>query len=262
MIYDLSSVYQPRKSGAYQMFRGINKAVNNSYTADKKDTEIADLADKKAQGTDDKSAITVALEDFTDAMSGLNGYSSSNLDSDDTKTGLFGMGGDNIFKTSEGQEIVSERGNVFQNDLFKSEYNSSGGIRYAKNVDDMADSAINFAKADIAAIEKANKLANGGNTNGKLEVSEIGSYVNFNGVVKSVMKDMNIEGSDQSLTAEEYAAYLMVADGLSEVDGVTVRFDSSKMDGLITEEEACLMQDLDNKELQAVAKKVYEQYIK
>ena len=262
MIYDLSSVYQPRKSGAYQMLRGVNEAVSTTYSSDKSDTEIADLADKKAQNEDDKSGITVALEDFTDAMSGLHGYSSSNLDSSDTKTGFFGSGADNIFKTEQGQEIVAKRGNVFQSDLYESEYNKNGGIRYAKNVDDMAQAAINFAKANIAAIEKANKLANGGNTNGKLEVSEIGTYTNFNGVVKNVMEDMNITGGKSSLTAEEYAAYMMVADGLSEVDGVTVRYDSSKMDGLVTEEEARLMQDLDDEELQALAKRVYDQYIR
>ena len=76
-------------SGAYQIMRGINRADDTLWTEEEKDTSIMDLADKKAQGIENKSGLTVALEDFAKTTSGFHGSNSSNIIPEDTEATFF-----------------------------------------------------------------------------------------------------------------------------------------------------------------------------
>ena len=165
---------------------------------------------------------------------------------------------DNIFKTEEGQDLLNKKGNVFQNDIFASDIAKYGGIKYAKDGDDIAESALNFAKADAYAIGKANQIANGADANDSIDSYEVRSYKDFTGNLKDTFEEMNIAGSDKSLSPEEYASYLIAVDGLVQNEN-GAEFDAQKIDGLITPQEALTAKNLDNKQLQDLAQKIYEE---
>ena len=133
------------------LFRGINYA---NYNLEKpQDTPVIDLAGQEEYRKDNKSAITVALEDFTERVRGCNEYNSSNLTIEDTevnygeklKNALFAKEDSNIFTTEDGKEIINEKGNLFQRDIFKEENVKNYGIRYAEIGDEIYLSALNFA---------------------------------------------------------------------------------------------------------------------
>lgn len=249
-------------SGAYQTLRGISRA--NRYS-EEPDTSIIDLADKKAQGETNKSGITVALEDFSSTLQDFRGHNSSNITAQDTQSSffdnvksLFGKENDNIFKTEEGQDLLNKKGNVFQNDIFASDVAKYGGIKYAKDGDNIAESALNFAKADAYAIGKANQIANGADSNDSIDSYEVKTYKDFDGNLKETFEEMNITGSDITLSPKEYASYLMAVDGLVQSEN-GAEFDAQKIDGLITPQEAQAAKNLDNEQLQDLAQKIYEE---
>lgn len=249
-------------SGAYQTLRGLNKADKFS---DSTDTSIMDLADKKAQNEPNKSGITVALEDFSNTFQDFNGHNSSNITINDTKNSffdnaksIFGQEDDNMFKTQEGQDLLNKKGSIFQNDIFASDIAKYGGIKYAKDGDNIAESALNFAKADAYAIGKANQIANGADANDSIDSYEVRSYKDFTGNLKDTFEEMNIAGSDKSLSPKEYASYLMAVDGLVQSEN-GAEFDAQKIDGLITAQEAQAAKNLDNEQLQDLAQKIYEE---
>ena len=249
-------------SGAYQTLRGINKA--NRYS-EKADTSIIDIADKKAQGEANKSGITVALEDFSSTLQDFRGHNSSNITAQDTQNGffdnvksIFGQEDNNMFKTQEGQDLLTKKGSVFQNDIFASDIAKYDGIKYAKDGDNIAESALNFAKADAYAIGKANQIANGADANDSIDSYEVRSYKDFTGNLKDTFEEMNIAGSDKSLSPEEYASYLIAVDGLVQNENGAEK-KKKKIDGLITPQEALTAKNLDNKQLQDLAQKIYEE---
>ncbi len=255
MSSDFSINYY-KDNSAYQILRGLDRA-NLQYEWQKTDdTSIIDLAQKKADKTENKSAITIALEDFTSTTTGFNGSNSSNIDSDDAKLNLFdkiasffGFKNDNIFKSEEGQELVSSHGKIYQKDIFNNETAKNNGIEYAKQGDDLYESALNFAKADIGAIEKAFQMAKGeSNKNGKLDSGEINSYTKFDGNLLDAIKEIDLAGNEKEITAEEYASYIVAVDSLGNSDG--------KIDS----QEAENAKDMKYDKLVALAKEVYEQY--
>ena len=116
----------------YNVVRLINKADSeNLYTtqAEKQEvrnTDIFKLADEKAEDIENKSGLTVALEDFAKVYN-FNGSSSSNVSADDAGRGFFSrllnkIGIDisnNIFKTDEAKQVIEDEGNYYQNDILK-----------------------------------------------------------------------------------------------------------------------------------------------
>ncbi len=253
-------------SGAYQIMRGINRADDTLWTEEEKDTSIMDLADKKAQGIENKSGLTVALEDFAKTTSGFHGSNSSNIIPEDTEATFFekigqffGKKSDNMFKSEEGQELVAQNGAIYQNNIFDSSLAKYGGIQYAKEGDDVYESALNFAKADIDAIEKAYQMASENcERNGKLQLHELGSYMDYDGNAKEALQEMNLAGSKKDLTAQEYASYLILADGMIETQNGTV-FDPNAVDGLISKENAEAIKEFTNGDLQLMAQKIYDE---
>ncbi len=260
------SINDYNDSGAYQIMRGINKADKTLWTEEQEDTSIMELADKKAQNTENKSGITVALEDFAKTTTGFHGSNSSNIVSDDTdltffeKVGeFFGKKNDNMFKSEEGQELVTKNGAIYQNDIFYSALAKDGGIKYAKDGDDVYESALNFAKADIDAIEKAYQMADVEcNRNGKLQLHELHSYMDYDGNAKEALEQMNLAGSKKDITAREYASYLIAADGMVQTEDGP-KFDPNAVDGLISKENSEATKEFKNEDLQEIAQQIYDE---
>lgn len=260
------SINDYNDSGAYQIMRGINKADKTFWTEEQKDTSIMDLADKKAQNTENKSGITVALEDFAKTTTGFHGSNSSNITPDDTdltffeKIGqFFGKENNNMFKDKEGQELVTENGKIYQNDIFNSALTKYDGIQYAKDGDDVYESALNFAKADIGAIEKAYQMADiECDKNGKLQLHELHSYMDYDGDAKEALEQMNLTGSKKDITAQEYASYLIAADGMIQTEDGP-KFDPNAVDGLISKENSEATKEFKNGDLQEIAKQIYDE---
>ena len=83
------SINDYKDNSAYQILRGIKKADVRYDWQKTDDTSIIDLAEEKANSTENKSAITVALEDFTKTTHGFNGSNSSNINSEDVQLSFF-----------------------------------------------------------------------------------------------------------------------------------------------------------------------------
>ena len=69
------------ESGAYRAFNKITEYKNTKVD----DTSIFKAAEKKAKKEDDKTAITIMLEDFSEKVKGTNGEDKSNISKDDVK---------------------------------------------------------------------------------------------------------------------------------------------------------------------------------
>ena len=250
------SISNNHENNAYKIFRGINNADVEYDWQKTDDTSIIDLAQQKADKTENKSAITIALEDFTNIVTGFNGANYTNIDKNDTKTSLmeffanlFGKKTDNMFKSKTGKEIVDEYGHISQKDIFQNDFAKNDGIRYANEGDDLYASALNFAKADIAAIEKGYELANDGfSKDGKLQGKEVNSYLDMGIEAFDAIKELDLGDGDDKITAEEYASFLLAVDKMGNSDGV------------ISTQEAAMAKNTDNEMLTKMAKEIYEQY--
>lgn len=264
------SINDCNDAGAYQILRGVKKADVKYDWQKTDDTSIIDLASEKAQGQQNKSAITVALEDFSKATTGFHGSNSSNVNADDSKPGFFrsvaaffGCKDDNIYRSEQGREIIDKNGSVFQNDLFSQDYAKNGGIQYAKEGDDIYESALNFAKADIGAIEKAYSMAyEEGNSNKKLEYGEIGSYMEYDGDLGKALEEMDLDGNKKKISPEEYASYLIATDGLIQLQNGKSSFSSTHPDGTITTEESQSAQEYKNSDFKKIAQEIYDEHYK
>lgn len=243
------------KNDAYTVLRGINKAFVEYDWQKTDDTSIMDLAAQKANETENKSPLTIALEDFAQTTKGFDGSDKSCITPKDTQltifesfASIFGKEPDNIFKTDEGQEIVENYGSVHQNDLYRSDYAANNGIRYANEGDDLYESALNFAKADIAAIEKAYRMAhNDSDNNGQLNFAEVKSYADIS-AGGNVLEGLDLGDNKKQITAEEYASYLVAADQMGNKDGV------------ISMDEAYEVLKSDNETFTSLAKSIYEEH--
>lgn len=246
---------------AYGAIRIINRANTDELTGynkkfDAGNTEIFQLADKKAENIENKSGLTVALEDFTKVMN-FDG-SSSYVNASDAGQGFFskllskiGINlSDNIFKTDVAKKVIQEDGSVYQNDIFKDCIAEHGGLQYAKEGDDLFESAVNFAKADSKALGKALQLAYPSDERGlnsKLDVGEVRSFDSANeDFSASDMKELNFTLFDkEKLNAKEVASYILAAD--------------KDQNGIITEEESLAIKDGDNEEIIEKAKQIYKE---
>lgn len=251
-------------SAAYQVFRGINLADNN--TNNTSNTVVMDAAEDFKE--DNKTNLTVALEDFSDKFKSFNGYNSSNISAKDAKVGgflFFKKEISNIYETSEVQDFLKDEGNLFQKDIFEQAIAKDGGINYANKgaVSLDYESALNFAAADIEAIEKSlNKFHDGGaKVDGKLNYAEIRSYVNSDDI-KGLMEELDLDGDTETITAEEYASYLVATDGLINfgTDNMNKGFAANSPDGLIDNEEAQIAKNMSNSELKGYAQQIYDEH--
>lgn len=244
-----------KTSDAFSVFRGINQAQKNEYD-NETDTSIIDLAAQKASEEKNSSALTVALNDFTQKLRSFHGKNSSNISAKDSKKLFFIFGTGNIFESKEGQEIL-QNGNIFQKDIFAQARAKNNGIEYAQDDLSLVESALEFAKADIAAIEKSAKLAGGGRADGKLSYKDIQSYTDTNDF--TIVKDLNLDNKEDYISAEEYASYLLAADSISQSNN-EVTFENNKSDGIISADEAYLVEKCNDAKIKAIAQKYYDRY--
>lgn len=105
-----------------------------------------------------------------------------------------------------------------QQDIFQQDIYANGGLKYGAG-DDLFESALNFAKADISAIEKPYHN-DGGYKNGALDAKEINSYLKRTDVkpILDDIKALNFDGYDDEISAAEYASWLLALD--SDNDGI------------------------------------------
>ena len=246
----------------------LENKTSNDIDAQKKDTIFAELGEESAKDEKYKSGITKMLEDFSEKFKSFHGKNNSNISADDCKRDFFGkvrawLGkpNDNIFESEAGQQELKDSGNVYQRDLFLQEINKNNGIAYAKDGYGLAQSALNFAKADIDAVEVAyDKANNDGDDNfydGKLCLGEVKSYdseYNEYDYSSSLFKkpqhfkEINLDNDGSSLTAQEYASYILVAD--------------ANQDGIISGDEAYEVAKAKDSELQEKAQAIYDEYFK
>lgn len=255
-------------NASINILRGISDSNIKPQERDwKYDTSIWNAADRQADKEENKTAITVLLEDFAELTNKFNDRGNSCITSSDAKKyGFFEKlfnECDNIFKTDEARQTIRKNGAFTQHDIYEQAMRSTGCLEYADENDDVVQAALNFAKADIAAIEKSYNMAyadKGAVGNGVLSRDEINSYYQeiVPGTVSSSMYEMDL-GEDystrSSITAEEYASYVMAVDGLTE-DGFSI----DNIDGKILFEEAEIASGMDIEELQKAAKQVYNLY--
>lgn len=248
-----------KTSGASQIFRGISRAQYAPKKDEKVDTSIMDLAHDKAETIKDKSGITVALEDFTAKFKDFHDVNRSNISQKDAKRGFFetlgsffGIRKDNIFEKDAAQDYLKNE-NIYQSDIFEQELSKSDGIRYAKEGDNYATSALNFAKADIKAIEKPFTMSTRDVTDdNKLDYADINSYINFEGDLSENIQEMDLGKSKKKLTPKEYASYILATDGI----------DGTKQDGAISKAEYKAASEKTNSDLKEKAQEYYKKYYK
>ena len=236
----------------------------NSYDTKQEDTTVAKYSDKAAESQEDKSGITVALEDFSEKIpNSFHGYNSTNITAKDAKKKFFARKSDNIYEQKEMQSYLKEKGNLFQNDIYKQEIANQGGIKYCQDDDDYIQSALSLAKADIDAIETAYtkaKFEAGAKKDGNLSFGEINSYDNLE--MDFGIKYMDLDGDEKTISAEEYASYILLADGLAQYDYNTDKtyLHPNRIDGLLTKQEAQDFLNATDYANQKAAQEIYNQY--
>ena len=236
-------------NSAFEVFRGINYAAQGQEYGEQ--SAAINLADMAAQDQANKTGATVLLEDFSEKY-GFDGYNNSNVTDESANEFWPFMKSDNIFASDMGQKMLAEKGNYFQSDIFNDTASKYGGINYG-NKENLSASALNFAKADINAIEKPYADAHPEDNelifttkDEKLFIGEVASY--SNNVDKKSMEDVDLDGNANEITAEEYASFLLAAD--------------EDLDGIISQQEAEIVQNMDNDELKAQAQEMYNQCYK
>lgn len=250
---------------AVNFFDAVKKTAN--YTSDNTDTSIMEQAQNKATDVEDKSAVTVALEDYTELAKDFHGESKLNLTKKEVDPGFVGKlfnfaSKDNVFRSDSAKEFVKDNPNIYRTTIFEMANEADGGIKYAKEDDDIYASALNFAKADIALIEKSYYANGQGNKDGKIDTSET-SHLKMDETIQQAFESLDLDGDTSSITAEEYASYIASIDGLMKFgsfDNIG-RFDS-QTDGKISPEEANLASELSTKKLHDIAKEIYDENYK
>ncbi|MDD3238057.1 MAG: hypothetical protein PHV37_08185 [Candidatus Gastranaerophilales bacterium] len=240
------------------IFRAIGKVSSaGKYDSDKEITPLADAADKKAANIDDKTGVTVALEDFTKLTNSFDSNGRSQVTSKNAKSNIFekigsifGKKSDNVFKNSVLKDSLAED-SYTQSDILSENIAKNGGLQFKKDGDDLYNSALNYAKADIAAVEKsfANAHPEDGFQGKKLNLNtaEVSSYISDNSFLTDNFEKLDLDGKKKSVSAEEYASYMLVADKMS----------NGKNDGKITSDEADAFKGVKMTDLQKEALKIY-----
>ena len=244
-------------STAFNVFRGIYSA---NLEKNSNDTKVVDLAEKSAENKSNNSSITVALNDFSEKFKSFHNFNSSNITAKDAKKSFFSKKTDNIFSSKEGQKYLKEAGNLFQNDIFQQEINKNNGIKYSKEDENAVKSAIEFAKADIQALESAYSKSHVESFNdGCLNKKEILYYSNYTTDSYLDLNSLDLDGDVQKITAKEYASFLLAADSIMSFgkndENVGFKLD---FDGFISKENAELVKNIDDKKLKEKALEIYK----
>lgn len=243
----------------YEIIRGINHADSNKiyYSNEEKnhDTGIIKFADEKADSFENKSGLTIALEDYAKKCKiddqGVSYIPSSKMGKNwfaklAEKIGI--TISDNVFKSDAAEKVAEKEGSYYQKDIFKACMEEHGGLQYAKEGDDLFESAVNFAKADIEALEHPYDMCvdNWFFSNKQLDSKEVNSFRHDFDAQPRDMKELNFTKINRSsLNAKEVASYILAAD--------------TNKDGIITEEESLAVKNGKNADIIADAREIYEE---
>lgn len=241
-----------------EIFRGIGKASPSKYSTPPETTPLADESAKKAENKDNTSGITIALNDFSKltnsfTSSGKSCVKEANVKDNafDKIKAFFGNKSDNVFKTDKMKEVITN-GNVYtQNDIFAEDVEKNGGLQYSKKGHDIYESALNYAKADIKAVETALQNAYPGDgirVDSKLDVGDVSSYVSDNAFLKDNFEKLDLDGKEKYISPEEYASYIVTAD--------------SDKDGIITAEESQAFQDMKADDMINSSQNIFDKHYK
>ncbi len=246
---------------ALRAFDAVSKAHNSTGN----DTSIMDEADKKAQDIKNKSALTVAIEDFTKIAYGFHDQNSINITQDEIDPGFFASifnpgGKNNVFRSDSAKEYIKDdaHDNINRLDIIDMASDKDGGLKYAKEDDNIYTSALNFAKADIGLIDKAYKGQEASKEDGKINIAET-YHMNFSNKTSEAFEAIDLDGDPKTISAEEYASYIVAMDGLKDFEGETGFY---KADGILTQDEVELAYSLSDDEIKEYAQSIYDEHYK
>lgn len=234
-----------------------------------KDMTIWEIADGRARGEENKTAITLMMEDFTKLTDSFyNNRSCINLDNtkkDNWFINLFSKKNNNLFTNTKVANSIKENGSFTQRDIYEQEIAKNGGVKYQPDDGDIYESALNFAKAEIGIVEKA--LDNASleyAPDGKLDFGEMRTYnsnLDSPYFITELLKEMDFDGKEKSLSAEEYASFMIAIDGLkTESSPYKATSKIEDADGKISQEEAELAGKVKLETLVATARTIYEEH--
>lgn len=257
-------------SSAYSIITGIN--IPNRSTDKKIDTMFVDFADQKAQENEEnKTGTTLLLEDFAGYADCFHGDNRMNINSEDVKKGFknsaicfFGLREKNtLYYTDEAREYIEDNGSIYLNNIYEMSNSKYAGVKYAFNGEDIYESALNFSNAAIEAVEKTYSKVADSNSKQDNKLT-IGELAHISDLDDDALSQMDLDGDPESLSAEEYASYLIAADGLVENPYALygAQYSKYQMDGLISQENSKLAKGLSDEEFKKYAQSIYDEYFK
>ncbi len=248
-------------SSAINFFDAVKKS-NNS-TNDSNGANIMQEAQNKAANLENKSALTVALEDYTKIANKFHGENKINITQEEIDpsflAGIFNSGGDNnVFRSQGAKDFLNDNSNIYRSTIYEIASNTDGGLKYAKEGDNIYASALNFAKADIALIEKSYQANDKGDKNGKIDLTET-NHLNANEDTVRIMAQLDLDGDPKTISAEEYASYIVAMDGLMQFGELNnIDFCNSLPDGNLDTENIGLVKQLHIDKLHDIAQSLYD----
>lgn len=270
----MTTINNTNAQNVVSILRGLSEAKNKTENPQNAFIEAANL---NAQDAKNKSTTTLLLEDYMEKYDGkLKGKSQSNITPEITQKSkftkfleFFGLGGrENIFETQEAQTYLKEVENFYQSDIFEQMSYADNGIKYADiQKDNISKAALNFAKADIAAIENTcidyvgegmsrRPSSTPHETNQKLDLNELDSYTTE--LEKEDFEKLDIDNKkgsflnpNKTISQEEYASYMLLADGIN-----------GEMDGIISPEDIEAFLKLEDEDLAQKVEAIYKEYYK
>ncbi len=257
-----------------QTMQNVTSLLRGYFYAGLKDgniqgTEISDLAENYSkENYTNKSGLALALEDF--AYDLRTDYES--LGSCITKQDCEPLDSNSsyliptIYRTNEGQKLFDTNEKIFAAHIFIEDNNKNGGVKYIKDDDDKYESALNFAKADIMAIEKSaviSEVEPYEEMDGKLSPFEGATFRGYchESEVEKTIAAMDLDGDRNNLSAEEYASWILAGDTLtSGLSTSLAGYGSNLVDGLITKEDKEAINDMDFEYVKIKAEYFYSKY--
>ncbi len=255
----------PIDNAAFQVLRGLDYAKKNSYN--EPGTELIDIAESQVETN--KSATTILLEDFSERLNIKDSHNGSLTETETKKSFFEKKNSDNIFRSEEVKNYLNENSVISQSDIFNQANKKDGGIKYANQNDDIYESALNFAKADINLIETTYEkenvdwtLGTDAKIDGELNLQEAKKYLTDLSAseILNYFEKIDLDGNLETLSFEEYASYLIAADGTIEFGLSNSGFCENAPDGLVSEQEATIASQYSNSQFKEYAQKIYNEH--
>ncbi len=257
----------PIDNTATGLLRGLEYSKKTPYCNDS--TTLVDLAQQKEQTN--KTALTILLEDFDERLALKDSHQGSLTEAEAKKNFFEKKDSDNIFRSDDVQNYLEENPIIHQSDIFEQASLKNGGIKYANENDDIYQSALNFALSDINLVEttyekEAIDWTSKKETGGKNELTayEIKKYKPELTItqINDMLEKIDIDENPATLSAYEYASYLIAADGSIEFGQSNSGYCKSAADGLVSLEDMQIAANYTDSEFREYAQKIYNENYK